>query len=269
MPELPEVETIRRGLAPHIENRMLTAATVRCPRLRYPVDRQLKKHVEGKKIIQVSRRSKYLQFHFDQGGLLCHLGMSGSLHVVTAKTPVKKHDHIDLHFRHCILRYNDPRRFGLLLVVDDFDDHPLLNHLGPEPLQREFSTKYFYNRLQNQKRPIKIAIMAAENVVGVGNIYANEVLFQTGIHPLTKTNQLNQQQVAQLLQAIKKTLRRAIKAGGSSLKDFVNTAGKPGYFQQQLAVYGRDGQPCVRCQTAIELIRLGQRSTFFCPTCQH
>ncbi|MEM9244079.1 MAG: bifunctional DNA-formamidopyrimidine glycosylase/DNA-(apurinic or apyrimidinic site) lyase [Pseudomonadota bacterium] len=268
MPELPEVETIRRSLVDKLAHQTIQSVNIYCHHFRYPIDPQLTHTLKHKTIQTIARRGKYLLIYLNQGGLICHLGMSGSLHLVTADTPRKKHDHVEIQFSDYYLRFNDPRRFGLLLASDDFSKHPLLSHLGPEPLSHAFSSAYLQQQLYGKKQSIKQAIMDNKVVVGVGNIYANEALFRAGIHPLTVAGTLNQQQCDALTKAIKVTLRRAIKAGGTTLKDFVDSAGKPGYFQQQLFVYGRDNQLCYWCDSPIKSLRIGGRNSFYCPVCQ-
>lgn len=269
MPELPEVETVRRGLAPHIVGRRLRGARVRNPNLRWPVPAKLDALIAGQLIESVERRAKYLILHFGQGGLILHLGMSGSLRLVDAKTAPEKHDHVDLLLDNGqALRLRDPRRFGAILWSDEPATHPLLTKLGVEPLDRQFDGARLHALTRGRNSPIKLLIMDAHLVVGVGNIYANEALFQAGIRPTLKAGRLSRARCERLAEAIKDTLRRAIKAGGSTLRDFVNGHGEPGYFQQSYFVYGRAGEPCRQCGAAIKLVRQANRATYYCPHCQ-
>jgi formamidopyrimidine-DNA glycosylase len=270
VPELPEVETVRRGLAPHIEGQAFRAAVVREARLRWPVPADLDLHVRGQRIRRVWRRGKYLIIDLDQGALILHLGMSGSYRLLPAATAVpEKHDHVDLILEHgACLRYRDPRRFGAILWTDDPSSHPLLASLGLEPLGPEFTGNALHTLCSGRTTPIKSLIMDAHTVVGVGNIYANEALFHAGIHPLTPASQLSRRRCQGLAESIRTTLAKAIEAGGSSLRDFVDSKGKPGYFQQNYAVYGRAGETCQQCGSVIGEIRLNGRSSCFCPRCQ-
>lgn len=272
MPELPEVETTLRGIAPFIVNQTISRVEVRQPRLRWPIIDNLGKQLGGEKVLSVRRRAKYLLIELASGTLIIHLGMSGSLRVFTDFTapPVQKHDHVDINFSNgTLLRFHDPRRFGAVLwFIGLIEQHPLLVNLGPEPLSQDFNTDYLQQKLSNHKRAIKTAIMENKIVVGVGNIYANEALFRTGIHPATPAMKLNKQQISALTAEIKQLLQEAITAGGSTLRDFVNSAGTSGYFQLQHQVYGRAGEPCPQCGHPIEKMVLGQRSSFYCPLCQ-
>lgn len=270
MPELPEVEIVRLGLANKLKNQRIQKAIFRCNQLRYPIDNKWKKFLKTEQIIDLSRRAKYLLFHFERGGVICHLGMSGSLCLVEKNYHYHKHDHIDLHFDSGQrLIYNDPRRFGLFVASNAvLTQHPLLQHLGPEPLGKDFNSNYLADSLKTKKTCIKQAIMDNAIVVGVGNIYASESLFRASISPLQSSHTLSFHQCHALVTAIKITLKKAIAAGGSSLKDFVNSDGKPGYFQQQLFVYNRTEQACHWCQTPIAKKVLAGRSTFYCPSCQ-
>lgn len=270
MPELPEVETTRRGITPHILHREIIGLELRNTRLRWPVSPLLKEYLIGQRVNNITRRGKYLLFHFDKGTLLIHLGMSGVLRLVPCSMPPTKHDHIDMVFSHIVLRFNDPRRFGAWVWAEGNGlDHPLLKDLGLEPLEAEFTAKSLYKKAQGRNLAIKLFIMDAKTVVGVGNIYANEALFLAGIHPLQPSKTLTLNDFQKLVQAIKQVLRKAIAKGGTTLKDFINSEGKPGHFQLNLKVYGREHQPCVSCQTLIKMIRVGQRSTFFCESCQN
>ena len=270
MPELPEVETTRRGVEPHLINRQVTAVTVRQPKLRWPVTQKLDQIIEGHKLLHVNRRGKYLLLGFDHGHLLIHLGMSGNLRIVSAQEDPSYHDHVDIAFgSDRILRLNDPRRFGAVLWTGEpLDQHALLAHLGPEPLESTFDTEYLYLRSRKRKQAIKTFIMDSKVVVGVGNIYANEALFRSGIRPTRAAGSVSKARYAKLVEDIKTVLAEAIKQGGTTLKDFVGGDGKPGYFQQQLSVYGRGGQPCFGCEKPLKEIRLGQRSTVYCGRCQ-
>lgn len=269
MPELPEVEVVRQGLMPHLSQQKIVDVVVRCQRLRFDIPANLTKQLTGQVIQAISRRGKYLLFSFDNGTLLCHLGMSGSLRLLTEDHPPKKHDHVDLIFKSYWLRLNDPRRFGMLLWIKNNPlTHPLLKDLGPEPLSKDFTTTYLVSQASKRTLPIKAFLMNSKVVVGVGNIYATEVLFATGIHPLTPANQLKPQQLQAICQQTKQILRKAIQRGGTTLKDFVNSKGKPGYFKQRLKAYGRAGHPCVDCGTLLEQLRLAQRASTFCPLCQ-
>ena len=271
MPELPEVETTCRGIAPHLVGSRIQRAIVWQRRLRWPIPAGFEKKITGRCVTAIERRAKYLLLTLDDGAtLIVHLGMSGSLRLDDPTTPHRKHDHIELHLSGGLcLRYCDPRRFGAWLhTTDDPQQHALLVDLGPEPLSEQFSAKYLQERLKNRKQPIKTLIMDSHLVVGVGNIYANEALFLAGIHPQRAGQSLTAEECQRLVQHIKQILRRAIQRGGTTLRDFVGGDGKPGYFAQELLVYGRAGEPCLHCQTPLLEIRLGQRSTVFCPHCQ-
>jgi formamidopyrimidine-DNA glycosylase len=270
MPELPEVETVRAGLAPVTIGQIITNIIIRQEKLRYPIPENLPQLLHKQHIKNIERRSKYLLVTTSHGTLIIHLGMSGCLCLVDSDTTIAKHDHVDFIFKNgTCLRYNDPRRFGLILWTDqDPHQHKLLSKLGPEPLTAAFSSKYLFTQTQKRKIGIKQLIMDSHAVVGVGNIYANEALFKAGIHPLTICHQLELTQIQTLTKEIKKILRRAIKQGGTTLKDFKNSEGKPGYFQQTLLVYGRKNQPCKTCSAPLEEIRISGRSSVFCPHCQ-
>ena len=269
MPELPEVEVCRLGITPHILNKQVSDVVVRHWQLRWPIPQEVLA-LRGKPVISVNRRSKYLLIEFDSGTLLIHLGMSGTIRVLEHATPVVKHDHFDLVFEHGkLLRLNDPRRFGAVLWLDSNQDTDnVLTKLGPEPLGDEFDTGYLFNKAKGRKSPIKTFIMTNDVVVGVGNIYANEALFDAGIHPATASGKLTRKRLDKLTIAIKSVLKKAIAQGGTTLKDFTQTDGKPGYFAQSLNVYGRAGKKCIRCDTILEEIRQSNRSSVFCPTCQ-
>ncbi len=270
MPELPEVETTRRGIAPHVIGRTIRAAVIRNRRLRWPITRGLATKLRGQPIHAVERRGKYLLLRSDHGTLILHLGMSGSLRLVDAAAAVGKHDHFDLLFDGGItLRLTDPRRFGAVLWTrDDPSLHELLRNLGPEPLAPEFDGAYLFARSRGRKTAIKQFIMDGKVVVGVGNIYANEALFRAGIHPARAAGRLSHERCQRLAAAIKAVLQEAIAQGGTTLRDFVGGDGKPGYFAQRLRVYDRAGEPCPVCGTTIKQLRQGQRSTYYCPHCQ-
>jgi formamidopyrimidine-DNA glycosylase len=270
MPELPEVETTRRGIAPHIEGCRVSAVTIRQRSLRWPVTAGLEEALGGQKILSVERRAKYLLLITQTGVLLVHLGMSGSLRVVGKDEPVRKHDHADIVFAGGqVLRFHDPRRFGCLLWLQPpLEEHPLLAGLGPEPLSDSFSADYLFKRSRKRSVPVKSFIMDGHVVVGVGNIYANEALFAAGIAPDRKAGSLSRARYVRLVEEIKQVLGRAIEVGGTTLRDFVGGTGEPGYFKQSLAVYGRGGAECLRCRNRLVEFRLGQRSTVYCPQCQ-
>ena len=272
MPELPEVEVIRRGIVSRLEGQRVAAVTVRNPHMRWPVPPDLGQTLVGLVIGKVMRRGKYLLFDCATGTLIVHLGMSGSLRLLpaTAITAPQKHDHVDLAFENgMILRFRDPRRFGALLWSStDVTCHKLLAQLGPEPLTEAFNGSLLYKKTRRRSASIKEVLMNSRIVVGVGNIYANEALFQAGINPTTAAGRLGLSRCAKLTQAVKDTLNLAIEAGGSSLRDFVGSDGNPGCFQQRYLVYGRTGQSCRKCGTNIKQIRQGQRSSFYCPHCQ-
>ncbi|MFV8818849.1 bifunctional DNA-formamidopyrimidine glycosylase/DNA-(apurinic or apyrimidinic site) lyase [Haliea sp. E17] len=269
MPELPEVETTRRGVAPHIVGRRIRRMVVREPRLRWPVPADLPGLLAGSTVEAAERRAKYLLFHTARGSLLVHLGMSGSLRVVEAGSPTGKHDHIDIELEGGVaLRYNDPRRFGCCLWVAPGESHPLLAGLGPEPLSEAFSGEHLFALSRKRKGPVKPFVMDQKIVVGVGNIYAAEALFAAGIRPDRAAGRISLPRYQRLAEEIKQVLTYAIGQGGTTLRDFVGGDGKPGYFAQQLAVYGREGQPCNRCGKTLKNSRLGQRATVYCVTCQ-
>jgi formamidopyrimidine-DNA glycosylase len=270
MPELPEVETTCRGIAPHITGQPVTHVIVRNRDLRWPVTARLEQAVTGQVIRHVSRRAKYLLLGTDTGTLILHLGMSGSLRVVNAVLPAEKHDHVDLVFRHIkALRFTDPRRFGSLhWTTRDPLQHRLLRDLGVEPLGDEFTGAYLYAHSRGRSVAIKHFIMDSHIVVGIGNIYASEALFMAGISPKRAAGRIGPEKYALLAEVIREVLTDSITAGGTTLRDFVNGDGKPGYFRQHLNVYGKTGEPCISCQVPIREIRQGQRSTFYCPKCQ-
>ncbi len=269
MPELPEVETTRRGIAPHVEGRKVQAVVIRNRRLRWPIPGQLTKTLPGQMVHSVQRRAKYLLLRMDQGTLILHLGMSGSLRIVSKNTAPQPHDHFDLVFSKEILRLRDPRRFGAVLWTRQAPEkHPLLKHLGPEPLDEGFDGDYLHRLAQRRRGAVKNLIMDGKVVVGVGNIYANESLFLAGIHPGRASNRISLQRYRELVDRIKAVLQAAIEQGGTTLRDFRQEDGQPGYFAQQLLVYGKEGEPCPNCGHAIRQQRIGQRSAFYCPRCQ-
>ena len=269
MPELPEVETTRLGLLPLI-GKEVSSVTIRHPRLRWPIPQELVKSLPKQLLRGLSRRAKYILCEFDEGFLMLHLGMSGRVQLLDCNYPPEKHDHFDIQFTDGqVLRLRDPRRFGAILWIDNKElNHPLLNDLGPEPLEDAFNAQYLQQLLKTKSLPIKSAIMDGHVVVGVGNIYASESLFRASIHPQKPANKLSLRQCKTLVGEIKLTLQEALTAGGSSLRDFFGTDGNPGYFQQSYFVYARTGLPCKVCAQPIQNIRLGQRSSFFCPRCQ-
>lgn len=272
MPELPEVEITRRGIAPHIEGARIQQMIVREPRLRWPVPRTLPRRLAGQTIERVSRRAKYLLLHLSNGTLLLHLGMSGNLRIVPAATAVRKHDHVDWVLANGLaLRLHDPRRFGAVLWTErDPHDHARLRDLGPEPLDPQgFTAEYLYARSRARRPAIKTWLMDSRVVVGVGNIYANEALFLAGIHPRTAAGRVSLARYQRLVPAVRQVLEESIAAGGTTLRDYLKSDGQPGYFKLALRVYGRAGLDCPGCGEPVRQIRLNQRSTFYCPRCQH
>jgi len=270
VPELPEVETTRRGLATHLTGLSIADVVIRNANLRWPIPKQLPNLLRGQIILSLERRAKYLLMDCGSGTLILHLGMSGSLRILPADTPAEKHDHFDLLLSDgTLMRLCDPRRFGAVLWhIGDINTHPLLAALGPEPLEEFFDAHHLHQATRGRKVSIKQCIMDSHVVVGVGNIYANEALFRAGIKPQLAAGKLSLPRCARLAEEIRATLSEAIAHGGSTLRDFVNSAGQPGYFQQTYWVYGRAGEPCKRCGTPIKQIRQGQRSSFYCPHCQ-
>ncbi len=272
MPELPEVETTCRGISQHILNNEIASVLIRNDKMRLPTPLYLTEILNKKKIINISRRAKYILIKFDHGTLILHLGMSGTLRVIDTKEEFKKHDHFIINFTdNNSLRLNDPRRFGLVDWVDEQNNlfsHKMLAKLGPEPLTADFTAEYLENKLKDKNTAIKLFIMNPQIVVGVGNIYANEALFLSKINPTRPAKSLSILEINELVKNIKLVLKAGIKAGGTTLRDFANADGKPGYFQQQLRVYGRENQPCVICNTVLTSIRQGQRATVFCAQCQ-
>jgi formamidopyrimidine-DNA glycosylase len=270
VPELPEVETTRRGLEPHLLGQRVQSVIVRNRALRWPVTRDLEKQVSGRTVRGVGRRGKYLLIDCGTGSIILHLGMSGSLQMVHRSVPPGKHDHVDLVLASgMVARLTDPRRFGAVLwEANDPLRHPLLARLAPEPLGNEFDAQWVHAHTRGRSASIKTIIMDSHIVVGVGNIYASESLFRSGIHPALAAGRVSLLRCEKLVSAIRETLVAAIEAGGSSLRDYVGAEGRPGYFQQSYFVYARKGDACRVCGTTIKSLRQGQRSTFFCPTCQ-
>lgn len=272
MPELPEVEVTRRGVAPHLEGQIVTDVIMRHSGLRWPFPPDLAKRMLGQKIIGTGRRGKYLLIGFEQGTLIVHLGMSGHLRILPKGTPPQKHDHFDLVLGNQVMRMTDPRRFGAVLWHDadegEVDEHLLLRGLGVEPLGDNFSASVLYRMTRNRSAPIKQVLLAGDIVVGVGNIYASESLFKAGINPKTPACRIGLARYEKLAYAIRETLAAAIEQGGSTLRDFMAADGQPGYFQQSYFVYDRAGEPCRVCGAEIRQLKQGQRSTFYCVNCQ-
>jgi formamidopyrimidine-DNA glycosylase len=270
VPELPEVETTRRGLAPYARKRRIVALAVYEPRLRWPVARELPRQVAGRRIERVGRRAKYLLLELESGTLLLHLGMSGNLRAVPAATPRLKHDHFDLLLDSGLaLRFNDPRRFGsLLYTAADPAEHALLKHLAPEPFAKGFDASYLWRITRGRRVALKQLLMNSRLVVGVGNIYASEALFRARLRPQRRAASLTRAECARLVRAVRTVLTLAIRAGGTTLRDYLGADGAPGYFRQRLYVYERKGKPCRRCGTPLRALTQGQRSTYYCPHCQ-
>jgi formamidopyrimidine-DNA glycosylase len=269
MPELPEVETTRRGLAPHVVGRAIARVEVRDGRLRWPVAPTLPAALRARRVERLERRGKYLLFTTDAGTLLVHLGMSGSLRYLPEPTPVGAHDHIDVHFADGgALRFNDPRRFGSFILTSTPAEHPLLRDLGPEPLGTEFTADHLWRSAQRRQTAIKQHLMNGKVVVGVGNIYASESLFRAGIHPARAAGRIARARFEPLVAAVRAVLSDAIEEGGTTLRNFVGGDGRPGYFRGALRVYERDGQPCLNCAAPIERRVQGQRATYYCRRCQ-
>ncbi len=266
MPELPEVETTKTSLLPLIQQQVIDVE-VRESRLRWPIPDDIAK-LKGQKLLQLSRRSKYILAEFEQDSMLWHLGMSGSFRLCDATQELRKHDHLIIRFEDMELRYHDPRRFGCILWLDEQHQAKLLQPLGPEPLSDQFNAAYLADKLKNKKVGIKVAVMDNHVVVGVGNIYATECLFHLGIHPAQPASSLSMQQIELLVLEIKRILKQAIDLGGSTLRDYSNAMGENGYFQQTLLAYGRAGEMCINCETTLQSIKLGQRASVYCPECQ-
>lgn len=269
MPELPEVETTRRGLAPHLVGQRVVDVILRRTALRWPIPAAITAELPGQTVVAVTRRAKYLLLDAQSGSALLHLGMSGSLRVLAATTPVRMHDHVDLVLDSGrVLRFNDPRRFGCLLWQPAGTVHSLLADLGPEPLGDGFDGDYLWRRSRGRQTPVKSFVMDQSVVVGVGNIYAAEALFRAGIHPLRAAGKISRDRYARLAIAAKAILNQAIARGGTTLRDFIAPDGAPGYFEQELAVYGRAGEVCKVCGTILRGQALGGRATVWCPRCQ-
>ena len=274
MPELPEVETTRRGLAPHVENRIVTDVVLRRPDLRWPIPPEVPSLLPGQRIDAVRRRAKYLLLETAVGSAVLHLGMSGSLRVLPADTPLDAHDHVDFRLQPRareparVLRFNDPRRFGCLVWQAPGETHDLLRGLGPEPLSESFDGAYLFARSRGRKAPIKTFLMDQSIVVGVGNIYAAEALFEAGIHPLREAGKVSRARYEALVVVVKRILGYAIERGGTTLRDFINPDGQPGYFDLELMAYGRGGEPCPKCGRRMKQATIGQRTTVWCTRCQ-
>jgi formamidopyrimidine-DNA glycosylase len=270
MPELPEVETARRGLEPHLTGRTIVAATLHTDKLRHPLDGNLTRKLKGVRIAALERRGKYLLLRSTEGTLILHLGMTGHLRLLPAREPAGRHDRMDLLLDSgLVLRFTDPRRFGTILWTDgDSLRHPLLAVLGPEPLETGFDGSYLQEVCRGRRRPVKTLLLDGRLIAGLGNIYAAESLFRAGIHPATPAGELDGERCGQLAQAIRDVLADALARGEAALPHFVGDRLKPGYFPLKSAVYGRGGQPCVRCGTRLEEMRQGGRSTVYCPCCQ-
>ncbi|WP_349927499.1 bifunctional DNA-formamidopyrimidine glycosylase/DNA-(apurinic or apyrimidinic site) lyase [Acinetobacter sp. A1-4-2] len=266
MPELPEVETTKTSLLPLLDQTVLKVE-VRQPSLRWPIPENIQKLV-GQKLLKLTRRSKYILAEFEQDSMLWHLGMSGSFRLCAATDELRKHDHLIIQFEDIELRYHDPRRFGCILWLDQDSQSKLIDTLGPEPLSEAFNAEYLFEKFKKKNVAAKVAIMDNHMVVGVGNIYATESLFNVGIHPAQPASSLSFQQIEQLVIEIKRILKQAIDLGGSTLRDYTNAMGENGYFQQTLLAYGRAGEMCVNCETPLENLKLGQRASVFCPECQ-
>ncbi len=270
MPELPEVETTLRGVEPYLNDRVISAIVVRNASLRWPVPVQKLQSLVGLKISHLYRRAKYLLLRTDKGVVMLHLGMSGSMRILPAGTPPEKHDHIDIEVEHDVIaRFNDPRRFGCCLVLNEpIEEHALLRNLGPEPLSDEFSAEHLFQRSRGKSQAIKNFIMDNHIVVGVGNIYASESLFEAGIRPSIAAGKVSRVRYQKLATQIQSVLAKAVKAGGTTLSDFTQVDGKPGYFRHELQVYAREGQACHQCGSVIKSKIIGQRNTFYCSSCQ-
>ena len=270
MPELPEVETLRNALIPLVKGKTLVDLQFLRPDLRFPIPAdRIRNEMKGKQVSAVTRVGKYLLLHSDTGAMLWHLGMSGRVVQRSSKQPEEKHTHAIFHFApDTFLHFIDPRRFGCILWVTKGEGHPLLDHLGPDPLSEEANAENFKERARSCKGPIKGFLMNATRIAGIGNIYACEALFQAGIHPMKQARRLSKPQWERLLKEVRNVLRKSIDAGGTTLRDFFNTDGNPGYFAIDLSVYGREGEPCPKCKTPIIRKVHTARSTFFCKSCQ-
>ena len=269
MPELPEVETTRRGIAPHLEGQRVSRVIVRERRLRWPIPEDLDVRLSGQRFVSVERRAKYLLMNAESGTLIGHLGMSGNLRLVPLGTPVAKHEHVDIELESGLaLRYTDPRRFGALLWSADPLQHELLRKLGPEPLTDLFDGERLFQLSRGRSMAVKPFIMDNAVVVGVGNIYATEALFFAGIDPRREAGSISRARYVRLAQEIKRILAQAIECGGTTLRDFIGGDGQPGYFQQELFAYGRGGEFCKVCGSTLREVKLGQRASVYCPKCQ-
>jgi len=270
MPELPEVETTRRGIAPLLIGHTVAGVELRTPKLRWPLDPGLAEQLKTRQVLGVRRRAKYLLLEFENGCLLLHLGMSGSLRVIPSQMPAGPHDHVDIRFvGDQSLRLTDPRKFGAVLWVGDKpEEHPLLRSLGPEPLDKAMNGGYLFRCSRQRRLAVKAFIMDQKVVVGIGNIYASEALFRAGVRPDRPAGKIGAARFGRLADEIKAVLKEAIAAGGTTLQDFQQADGRPGYFRQKLKVYGRGGEPCPVCGGDILVKTIGQRSTFFCRFCQ-
>lgn len=273
MPELPEVEITKLGLEPYVVNRTIEKVVVREPRLRFPIEQRFAKNLQGQYIERLSRRGKYLLFHTPSGILITHLGMSGCFRIVDEKYQLAKHDHVDIHFsENTLLRYNDPRRFGFMLWTEldaeALHSHALFAHLGPEPFSKEYNSSYLHSRAKNKAVNVKTFLMNNETVVGIGNIYATETLFAAKINPLRPAKDLDETEWSHIIKHSRAILKNAIKMGGTTLKDFRQTNGKPGYFKLSLKAYGREDAPCLRCETQLVHVMISGRATVYCPLCQ-
>lgn len=274
MPELPEVETTRRGLAPYLEGRDIVGVTLRRADLRWPIPREIETLLPSQKILSVRRRAKYLLMDTDAGSALWHLGMSGSMRVLPANTPLQAHDHVDMTIAGKgraaakVLRFNDPRRFGCLLWQAPGETHELLRDLGPEPLSDDFSGELLFERSRGRKAPVKAFLMDQKIVVGVGNIYAAEALFAAGVSPLRAAGRVSRERYDAIAVEVRRILTYAIARGGTTLRDFLSPDGAPGYFEQELSAYGRGGEPCPRCGRPLKQAQLAQRATVWCGHCQ-
>ena len=269
MPELPEVETTRCGLAPWLEGRRIAAVTLRRPDLRWPIPKEIARLLPGQRILGLRRRAKYLLLDTEPGSALLHLGMSGQLRILAPSVPAERHDHVDLVLDSGqLLRFTDPRRFGCLLWQPAGELHELLRELGPEPLSGDFTAEYLFARSRHRSASVKTFLMDQATVVGVGNIYVAEALFQAGIRPSRAAGQVSLARYGRLVEAVRSVLAQAIEAGGTTLRDFIQPDGQPGYFRQDLFVYGRAGEPCFSCGRTLKGSRLGQRATVWCGHCQ-
>ena len=269
MPELPEVETTRRGLAPHLEGKRIREVVLRRPDLRWPIPPEIQEILPGRRIVEIRRRAKYLLLDTDAGSALLHLGMTGSLRVLPASTPISAHDHVDFALSSGrVMRFNDARRFGCLLWQPAGETHELLQALGPEPLSEDFHGDYLHERSRGRSAPVKTFLMDQRIVVGVGNIYAAESLFRAGISPLRAAGKVSRERYVMLAQSVKEILAHAITRGGTTLRDFITPDGAPGYFEQELSAYGRGGLPCQNCGRPLKYRDIGQRASVWCGHCQ-